>query len=236
MLNQGHLYLQSTRFANHKPTIPPDTWTKSPRDSELSAQGTVLVSLFLDLAPWLENPGRDQFDNQRGTEKWTTQLRHLALPDGPFTLWQKQAELINIGHDLNLFREQAHRSFMPIYEAPADTENLGINWDRQLQRLALKPKLQAKAKETLIQEWRHWDRVRLQITRDGTVHLTPVRQINSPLPLMQILNILHVGRALAADFSHAVGAVRVAGPLSLPYIFNLKPAAYKMLQELVWIH
>ncbi|MCP5190675.1 MAG: hypothetical protein H6988_09835 [Pseudomonadales bacterium] len=160
------------------------------RDSELSAQGTVLVSLFLDLAPWLENPGRDQFDNQRGTEKWTTQLRHLPLPDGAFTPWKKQAELVNIGHDLNLFREQAHRSFMPIYEAPADAENLGINWDQQLQRLGLGKDLQAKAKETLIQEWRHWDKVRLQFTRDGAVHLTLVRQIDSPLPLMQILDEL----------------------------------------------
>lgn len=158
------------------------------RDSELSAQGTVLVSLFLDLAHWLERPSA--FNNRRGSEEWTTQLRQLALPDGPFARWREQAKLIDIGHDLNLFREQVHRSFMPIYEAPADAENLGINWDQQLQRLGLGEELQAKAKETLIQEWRHWDKVRLQFTRDGAVHLTLVRQIDSPLPLMQILDEL----------------------------------------------
>ncbi len=163
------------------------------RESQISAQGSVAVSLFMDMAPWLKAPEGLSFDEQRGTDAWREGLRDLPkdLPDGPFQLWGEQKRLTNIGFDLNLFRERTvHESFMPTYEARA--QEIQLNWPVQLARFGdvLSPKARQQAENILEQEWRRWSRVRLQLTRDGAVHVILIRDVANPLPLMQILDEL----------------------------------------------
>ena len=174
-------------------------WMNRPlsfQEGQLSAQGTVFVSLFIDIAPWLTPMGENSFDEVRGTLDWRKRLREIPslLPaTSDFAYWSAQKKLINLGHDLNLFREQAHQSFMPVYEARV--EKLEIDWERQLQRfdestLNGKPDDRQKAMEVLRQEWQRWDRVRVQFTSDGAAHVVLLRNILEPLPLMQILDEL----------------------------------------------
>lgn len=184
-------------------------WLRRPvlfRDGQLSAQGKILVSLFLDLGPLLSPDAQQKFDLRRGTDEWRNHLLELRekLPTGPFSLWKDQERLINTGNDLNLFREQAQRSFMPIYEAKTDTGLLRIDWDRVLRRLAqLSDATRNKAVDTLKQEWTRWQQVRVQLTRDGAAHITLVRTVDSPLPLMQLLDeLLGLERELSSN-NHA---------------------------------
>lgn len=190
-------------------------WSKRPplfRQSKLSAQGSVMVSFFLDLASLLADPASDEFNRRRGRLDWESDYgwvnrleeaakmmagsrQEVNAPAGPFHIWRDQDHLTNIGYDLNLFREQAVRqSFMPIYEAKrADVElELGPALERLLDRFAgqLTESARAKGLETLHQQWRRWSSVRVQLTRDGAIHLTLVRELANPLPIMQIQNEL----------------------------------------------
>lgn len=187
-----------------------DNWLKRPvlfRDGQLSAQGKVLVSLFIDLGPLLSMETQHEFDLRRGTDEWRNRLLELRqnLPPGSFSLWKDQERLINTGNDLNLFREQSQRSFMPIYEAKTDTRLLKIDWDRTLSRLTQLPdETRNKAVDVLKQEWTRWQQVRVQLTRDGAAHITLVRAMDSPLPLMQLLDeLLGLERELSSN-NHAL--------------------------------
>ncbi|MCP4675065.1 MAG: hypothetical protein GY854_06090, partial [Deltaproteobacteria bacterium] len=133
------------------------------------------------------------FDTCRGNQQWINNLRKLRkdFPPGAFALWSEQENLTNVGHDLNLFRQQiVEQSFMPIYEAGVKDVNLDL--DGLLSRFGdrLNPNVYPVAKETLEEEWRRWDSVRLQLTRDGAVHVTLVRELTTPYPLMKLLDEL----------------------------------------------
>lgn len=183
------------------------SWLRRPvlfREGKLSAQGKVLVSLFIDLGPLLLPEEQKSFDLRRGTDEWRNrllQLPELLAESGPFTLWRDQERLINTGNDLNLFREQAQRSFMPVYESKTDAESLKIDWDQVLSRFGQLPaEAQNKAVEILRHEWTRWQQVRVQLTRDGAAHIILVRAMDSPLPLMQLLDeLLGLERELSGN-------------------------------------
>jgi hypothetical protein len=158
----------------------------------LSAQGSVLICLLLDLGPLLEDS--EAFNARRGSSEWLNHLRSLKnnFPQGgPFHPWSQQNDLTNLGHDLNLFRTQIiQNSFTPIYEANAD--KLDLSFKKRLDRLAahLPVEKRAEIRTVLQQEWAHWDQVRLQLTRDGSVSITLIRDIRDARPLMRILDDL----------------------------------------------
>ncbi|MCA9951544.1 MAG: ATP-binding protein [Anaerolineales bacterium] len=173
-------------------------WIKRPswyQQSELSAQGKIYVNLFLDLEFFLR---KGNFNRKRGTTDWVDALCTLPevlKPTGPFELWKEQKRLINIGSDLNIFRTNTiKKSFMPIYSAQTrDFETrLQAVCERLLNRLdnGMNAENRKRAGEVLQEEWRRWQQVRLQLTRDGAIHITLEREINDPLPLMQIMREL----------------------------------------------
>lgn len=172
--------------------------------STLRAQGTVLVSLLLDLGGLVESP--DEFDKLRGSKKWMDKLESLATnfsngENDAFRLWGDHHTLVNLGHDLNLFNKQIiEQSFTPIYEA--DMGELDLDFGSRLEKLDkyLPPAGQAQAKEALKQEQSHWDRVRVQLTRDGIAAVTLIRDITDAKPLMHILtDLLGLEREFAEE-------------------------------------
>ncbi len=111
------------------------------------------------------------------------------------SIGKDQQRLVNIGSDLNIFHGNTiYKSFMPIYEAPTSAfeGRLDFACEKLLARLegSMDAKARQNARELIKEEWRRWQNVRVQLTRDGAVHITLVREINDPLPLMQIMHEL----------------------------------------------
>jgi AAA domain len=172
------------------------TWRQRPsalKSGTLSAEGSIVVSLILDLQPLLEGDAK-QFDRRRGTDKWIERLRKATrmIPEGPFTVWEEQARLAGLGLSLDLFRQEVvRRSLMPVYQAR--TKEVDLRLDRFLARRGIardETDRLENARKSLERAWQRWQWVRIQLTRDGALHVVLVRELYYPVPLIQILNEL----------------------------------------------
>ncbi|MCA9986178.1 MAG: ATP-binding protein [Anaerolineales bacterium] len=176
------------------------SWLNRPvsyRESQLSGQGQIVVSLFMDMAPLLAPESEARFDLLRGSMEWIASLQNLPanLLDGPFQRWRDQERLNNIGYDLNIFQHNiVTHGFLPIYELdPHELDQSVFDLAQLLDALlgrfgvTLEDEKRRQAEAIIRQEWERLDQVRLQLTRGGAVHVTLIRDLLDPIPLLQIL-------------------------------------------------
>ena len=215
-------------------------WLQRPfpfENAQLSAQGTVYVSLLYDLGDLLEQS--EHFNLQRGSTTWITDLKALAnaFPfPGPFRRWDNQDHYSNLGHDLNLFRTDIIRhAFTPIYEA--NVNDLNLHFDGRIRDLKLESH-QANAIRTILHtEMHRWNRVRLQIGRDGVVVIHLIREIDEPRPLMGVMDdLLGLERELSDQTGYEELSVQWELALAIldRFVQQIQPQRFNNLLRVRW--
>jgi hypothetical protein len=169
----------------------------------LKAQGVVYVCLLLDLEDLVAVDDKkwgaglaDGLTQLRGQPDYVQALtafgkQFVPQQDGGFQLWESQSDLYSLAHELNLLRQQVIReSITPIFEA--NTEHLKLDFESHLNvvRPGLPEEKHKAYLKNLHQEWAHWTRVQLHLTRSGAIAITLIRDVPDATPLIQIMNEL----------------------------------------------
>jgi len=170
----------------------------------LNARGTIHVSLVMNLRRFVKKEHKDRFDAIRASSEYAKALAGLEQKvhdsDSLFYVDGHEDTLRDIGIDLNIFRHQsAESAFVPIYylKDPKDHPHISSTLS---ERVTESEDIE-KYLEEIQEEWQQWDRMSVQLTPYGTVHVRLEQNLpDKGEPLVGVLKrVLGLERQLTSE-------------------------------------